>query len=131
VDLHKAIDADITVTRAVLVKTVKQFTIYADRIDNLEYKYARERVVYRLLFLASRFGEKQADGSYVLTAPISQQVIASSINLSRESVSREFDRLQRHELVEFNNERCIVVKNVQHLCNELKSPVSPDWWGLL
>ncbi|HVS58674.1 MAG TPA: Crp/Fnr family transcriptional regulator [Candidatus Saccharimonadales bacterium] len=111
---------------AVLEQVTKQFNIYTHRVDNLEYKYGRERLVYRLLFLASRFGEHQ-NGSVVLP-PITQQDIAGSINLSRESASREIERLERQGLVSYNG-RSMILTDVEALSKEIKG-VDLARWGL-
>lgn len=79
---------------AMLYKLVEQYTVLISRIDNLEYKYARERLAFRILVLAARFGKKQKDGSIVMP-PLNQQELGSTINLTRESVSREIARFER------------------------------------
>ncbi|HEY9712079.1 MAG TPA: Crp/Fnr family transcriptional regulator [Chroococcales cyanobacterium] len=113
---------------AVLMQLAKQFSIYSDRIDNLEYKRARERLVYRLIFLASRFG-KARGSSIVLEPAFSQQLIASSINLARESVSREFEKLTVEGLIGYKG-RHIVINDLEALSKELSEPTSDNLWGL-
>jgi CRP-like cAMP-binding protein len=76
---------------ACMKQAVEQFKIFVTRVYSLEYRFARERLAHRLLVLAGRFG-KRTDQGIVLQAPLTQQVIASSINLSRETVSREMER---------------------------------------
>ena len=127
--LSRELLSDPIVTFSILQRVVEQFKVYGDRIDNLEYKYARERVAYRLLFLASRFGAKQ-DDTYVLQAPLTQQTIGSSINLSRESASREIERFAKKGMLRYNG-RQLIITDVKGLMGEIRQPVSPDWWGLL
>lgn len=127
--LLKAIQSNTQISNAMLTKALDQFRLVIDRVDNLEYKYARERLAYRLLFLTSRFGKKRADGSYIIEVQLSQQIIANSINCSRENVSREFERFQKRGLVGYEG-RFIIVKSVEGFKKELQSPLSPDWWGL-
>lgn len=125
----EALDNNLGVTKALLEKAVLQFRLYANRIDNLQYKFARERLIYRLLFLASRFGRRNEDGSYTIMAPFTQQIIGDSINLSRESVSREFDRLRSMDLIAYED-HAIVLKDWHRLGAEFHEPPSTDWWGL-
>lgn len=126
--LRARVQEDAQLAHAFLVQLSEQFLVYADRIDNLEYKRARERLVYRLLFLASRFGKFR--GKEVVLEPVfSQQLIASSINLARESVSREFEKLQSEGLIGYNG-RHIVIKDVEALSHQLSEPTSGDLWGL-
>ncbi len=116
------------VTYALIGQLVEQFNIYADRLDNLEYKSAYERVVYRLLFLAGRFGVK-SDNTVIIEAPITHKIIASSVNLARESVSRELERLVNKNLVGVKGGK-IIIKDIEKLSKEFSEPVSLDYWGL-
>ena len=120
---------NIDLTREFAERAITQFRLYSARLDNLQYKFARERLVYRLLFLVGRFGKKQADGSYVIEAPMTQQLIGDSINLSRESVSREFDRLRSLGLIGYQDQS-LVVYDWKKLSQEFKEPVHAEWWGL-
>ncbi len=112
-----------------LQRVTEQFRVYADRVDNLEYKYASERLAYCLLFLAGRFGVKQPNGDILLKAPITHQVLGSTINLSRESVTRELDKLIKKNLIEYQD-RLILIKDAAQLKSQFKRPISPNWWGL-
>jgi CRP-like cAMP-binding protein len=116
------------VAYSVIEKMAEQFNIYADRLDNLEYRNAKERVVYRLLFLASRFGRK-SDGKIIIEAPVTHKLIAESINLTRESVSREIENLTKSGLLDSANSR-LVINNVVKLSQEFSEPVTLDLWGL-
>jgi len=110
-------------------QVIEQSTLYATRIDNLEYKYARERLAYRILLLAARFGEKQ-DKEVLLPSAFTQQRIADSINLSRESVSRELDRLERRGTLEVRG-RQIVICDIVALSSELDEASGADYWKAL
>jgi CRP/FNR family cyclic AMP-dependent transcriptional regulator len=119
---------DAAFSYCLLQRVTEQFRVYADRVDNLEYKYASERLAYCLLFLASRSGIKQGN-DILLQAPITHQVLGSTINLSRESVTRELDKLVKKGLIEYQD-RLIVIKDVEQLKSQFKRPISPTWWGL-
>lgn len=112
-----------------LHKALDDVSLLIDRLDNLEYKYASERLVYRLIYLAKRFGEKQPDGSYLIRAQVSQQVIATSINASRESVNREFERLQQKGYVRFVGP-LISITDIEALKRVFPAPLSPTWWDM-
>lgn len=129
-EMLEAIGSDVGISNAVLAEVVDRTRIFVARINNLEYKFARERLVYRLLFMCGRFGKKREDGSYLIEVPITQNILATSINLSRESVSREFERLVDQGLVEHEGPR-LVIRNVPQLAAEFKSPPDADWWGLV
>ncbi len=111
-----------------LAQMAEQFNVYADRLDNLQYRDASERVVYRLLFLAGRFGQKTKDG-VVIDAPITHKLLAQSINLTRESVSREIEQLTKAGLVDTQDGH-IVIKDINKLSESFSEPVSLNLWDL-
>jgi CRP/FNR family transcriptional regulator len=127
-ELLEKIKTDSQLSFDVLSHVVTQFKFYSDRIDNLEFKFASERLVYRLLFLAGRFGVRQKTG-ILLQVPITQQVLANSINLSRESVTRELDKLSKRGLIAYDG-RQIILTDIDAMTKLLRSSISPDWWGI-
>lgn len=120
---------DLQLAALVTDQLAEQFRIYADRVDNLEYKRSKERLVYRLLFMAARFGTRR--GNTVEFEDIfTQQVIAGSINMVRESVTREFEKLQAKGLVSYKSRR-IIITDLVGLSKEMSDPADIDYWGLL
>lgn len=93
----------------VVMQFIEQFRIFSDRLENLEYTDALQRVAYRLQVLGRRFGEKRGP-QIVIKAPLTHQHIAESINLTRETVSREIKKLQLLGLVS-NDGRVLVIDN--------------------
>lgn len=71
---------------------IDAYRLHSERVMNLEYRTVRERIAMFLLTHAERFGKKTANG-VVIEAPIRRQDIASSINASRETTSRELSAL--------------------------------------
>lgn len=84
-----------------------QYQMHSERILNLEYRSVRERLVSFLLTMAMRFGKKTPDGT-MIDVPLKQQDIASSINASRETTSREIGILERKGLIK-NSQACIII----------------------
>jgi CRP/FNR family transcriptional regulator, cyclic AMP receptor protein len=97
-----------------LLMTVEMYRIHSERIINLEYRSVRERLISFLLIMVSRFGEKTEDG-WVIKVPLKQQNIASSINASRETTSRELSALERKELVCSTKTPYLTIKNLDKL----------------
>lgn len=77
---------------------IEMYRRHSERIFNLEYRTVRERLVSFLLTMSSRFGIKTKEG-LLLDVPLRQQDIASSINASRETTSRELAYLERKGLI--------------------------------
>ena len=84
-DFNELIKSSHEASQAVIRQLVNQFHILTERLANLEYSSAADRVVYRLLYMAGRFGVK--DGRrIIIDAPITHQIIADTTNLVRETV---------------------------------------------
>jgi len=109
-------------------QVARQFQTFADRVDNLEYKKSSERIVYRLLFLASRFGVKRGR-TLVVDAPFTHELIAQTINLARESVSRGLERLEHDGLIQRNGNQLVIIDTVR-LSKRLSNPSNIHHWGL-
>jgi len=93
--------------------TIEMYRLHSERIINLEYRSVRERVISFLLTMAQRFGVERKDG-VLIDVPLKQQDIASSINASRETTSRELANMERKGMLENASSR-ILLKDVQAL----------------
>lgn len=90
------------VLSALLDMTVELYRLHSERIINLEYRTVRERLISFLLTMSQRFGRKTKYG-IELTVPLRQQDIASSINATRETTSRELSLLEKQGLISNNS----------------------------
>jgi CRP-like cAMP-binding protein len=90
---------------------------------------ANERLVYRLVILSARFGQKRGD-QIRLDKLFTHSLIGSTINLTRETVSREFERLMHKGLVDSVDHE-IVINDINKLHEELGNPISEYLWRLL
>lgn len=93
--------------------TIEMYRLHSERIINLGYRSVRERLISFLLTLASRFGEPENDGLRV-NVPLRQQDVASSINASRETTSRELSYLEKKGLI-IAQPRYIILKDLEKL----------------
>jgi len=92
---------------------IENYRRHSERILNLEYRTVRERLVSFLLTMSTRFGKRTREG-IVIDVPLRQQDIASSINSSRETTSRELAYLERKGLIKLVSPR-IILKDVEKL----------------
>lgn len=84
---------------AVMLDMVTEmYRIHSERLLNLEYRTVRERLVSFLVTMSGRFGQERPEG-VLIDVPLRQQDIASSINASRETASRELSYLERKGLI--------------------------------
>lgn len=113
-DYLKFIEQNNDVLAPLLDMTVEMYRIHSERIINLEYRTVRERLMSFLVTMSTRFGEKTDDGT-VIMVPLKQQDIASSINASRETTSRELSLLERKGLVCSSKTQFITIKDLAKL----------------
>jgi CRP/FNR family transcriptional regulator len=91
----------------------EMYRIHSERLLNLEYRTVRERLVSFLLTMSGRFGRKTKEGT-IIEVPLRHQDIASSINASRETASREIAALERKGLIA-NKQSYIILKDIEAL----------------
>jgi CRP/FNR family transcriptional regulator len=97
-ELRAAMGNDPWLSQDILKQVVNIITIYTQRIQTLEFRSARERIIAQLIYLAERFGK--LDGTKIIIyAPITHQDIADSINMTRETASRELGLLYEEGLL--------------------------------
>ena len=93
--------------------TLEMYRLHGERILNLEYRTVRERIISFLLTMSQRFG-KQTDAGLLIEVPLRYQDIASSVNATRETTSRELSALERKGLLE-NKQSFTLLKDVEAL----------------
>ena len=98
---------------ALLDMTLEMYRLHGERILNLEYRTVRERIISFLLTMSQRFG-KQTDDGLLIEVPLRHQDIASSINATRETTSRELSALERKGLL-INKQSYTLLKDVEAL----------------
>ncbi len=91
---------------AFMKRVVEQFALFASTINNLGLKYSRERLCYRLLVLAARYGEQK--GGYTTIPYINQSDLAVTIKTTREGISKEISRLVKRGAIEYGRDRIII-----------------------
>ncbi len=85
--LRTAMGNNSWLSQEILKQAVNIITVYTQRIQTLEFRSARGRIIAELLYLAERFGKSQGS-TILIDAPITHQDIADSINMTRETASR-------------------------------------------
>ena len=93
--------------------TIEMYRLHSERIINLEYRSARERIVSFLLTMSQRFGVQTQEG-LLIDVPLKQQDIASSVNASRETTSRELASMERKGMLHNESSR-ILLKDIEGL----------------
>jgi CRP/FNR family transcriptional regulator len=96
--LRAAMGNNSWLSQEVFKQAVDILAVYTNRIQTLEFRSARGRVIAELLYFAERFG-KQQGSKIIINAPITHQDIADSINMTRETASRALGKLFDEGLV--------------------------------
>jgi CRP-like cAMP-binding protein len=96
--LRNAMGNNMWLTQEILNQVVNVVAVYTQRIQILEFRSARGRVIAELLFFAGRFGKVNGN-QVVINAPITHQDIADSINMNRETASRALELLIEEKLI--------------------------------
>lgn len=97
--------------------TIEMYRLHSERILNLEYRTVRERIISFLLTMSHRFGKNTPDG-VLIEAPLRHQDIASSVNATRETTSRELSALEKKGLLT-NKQSYILLRDVEGLTKHL------------
>ena len=106
-DFTDFIHGDLAALAPLLDMTIEMYRLHSERIINLEYRTVRERIISFLLTMAERFGE-MTKGGLLIDVPLRHQDIASSINSSRETTSRELAIMQRRGMVSKSSSRFVI-----------------------
>lgn len=108
-DFLKFLQKNEHVVPVLLDMAIEAYRLHSERVNNLEYRTVRERVASFLLTHVDRFGVKGKRGR-MIGAPIRRHDIASSINASRETTSRELTALARHGYIELEGAGIEILK---------------------
>lgn len=90
--LRAALGNNSWLSQEIMKQAVSIITIYTQRIQTLEFRSSRGKVISEILNLSERFGDKHGK-QVVINAPITHQDIADSINMNRETASRTLEVL--------------------------------------
>ena len=110
-------EAQPDVLAPLLDMTIEMYRLHSERILNLEYRTVRERIISFLITMSHRFGRNTPEG-LLIDVPLRHQDIASSVNATRETTSRELSALERKGLLE-NKQSLILLKDLDGLRKHL------------
>lgn len=81
---------------------------YIHRMEDMSLRTVNRRVSHILLHFADRFGEATPEGIKIL-APLTHQVLADSLNLARETVTRALSRLVQKKLIRTSGKTIVIL----------------------
>jgi len=110
--------------KATLAAVLKSFRYSQERIQNLELRTAKERIAFRLLFLAQHFGHKSKN-VVEIAVPVTYQDMAESLSLTRETVNRTMRQLLTEGVVKRTNHH-LTIQNIDYLRDIVGSETTLD-----
>lgn len=114
----KEVYSDKNLTQELISSFAGYLGKYVERVENLELDSISDRVVGRILHYALEYGTKR-DEEIFIKVPLTQDFIAESINVARENVSRELNKLQKEKLITFKGKHLIIL-NASKLAKKLE-----------
>lgn len=75
-------------------RLINRLDVFSQRMEQLAFGHAKERVASALLLLAERFGKKKK-GGICIQIPLTHKDIASLLGLTRETVSIKMKKLEK------------------------------------
>jgi CRP-like cAMP-binding protein len=105
------LDRNPNVMPVILDMAVEAYRLHSERVITLSYRTARERIISFMLTSARRFGIQNKDGSTTIHAPYRQSDIASSVNATRETTSREINSLRKKGHLSIADHK-LIIKNI-------------------
>jgi CRP/FNR family transcriptional regulator, cyclic AMP receptor protein len=115
-------------TEAMVRDLIRQSEMLTRRVENLSYRYASDKLIYRILNLAERFGIAR-DSAIVIRTPVTHNRLGMFINMARESVSREMEKLVNRGLISYDRQH-ITILDLNGLIDSLHESVRTDWSSL-
>ncbi len=102
------LDRNPDVLPVILDMAVEAYRLHSERVITLSYRTARERIISFMLTHAKRFGIQNKDGTMTIHAPFRQSDIASSVNATRETTSREINALRKKGYIDIVEHKLII-----------------------
>lgn len=88
------------------------------RIEVLMFENAYRRITSLLLYLAKRFGQEEKN-NIIISLPLTHKDIAAWVNLTRETTSRQLEKLSKKGIITYRN-HLIAIKNLKELEKQIK-----------
>jgi CRP-like cAMP-binding protein len=115
-----AVQQNLALCRIVFALSMQTMDDYNQRIDNLEYVSAKERIINRLMYLTSRFGRRVDHQKVLIETPVTYHEVAASLNMTRETANRIMSYLMKEGIIERKG-RQLVIANPQQLPSLLET----------
>lgn len=120
---------DTGLAAALTKEVILQNDLLTKRVENLSYRYASDKLIFRILNLAGRFGTFR-DGKIYVRIPVTHRQLGMFINMARESVSREMEKLVSRKLISYERQHITILDPIA-LVDAMHESGQKDWDDLL
>jgi CRP-like cAMP-binding protein len=110
----KAVKDEPVLYQELLIEAGKRLSANIQKIENIAMANSEKRVAHQLLYYAIRFGKIKTNGSTQLDLPLTHAVLASSLSLTRETVSQCIGSLRKRGLIKARRQS-FLIPNLQKL----------------
>lgn len=96
--LLEAITANPLIYKDLFYASGTRLNSYIHRLEDMSLKSVQKRICHMLLYFADKFGTTTSEGIQI-AAPLTHQILADSLNMARETVTRTLVALSERKLV--------------------------------
>lgn len=124
-EFQKFLNGDSDATTELINYFSDYMEYYLQRVENLGFMKSSQKVIFNLLSLIKRFGLADKNGTKI-ELPITQREIGSMLAMTRETVSREFEKLQKENIIDLKNHE-IIIKDIRYLIEKADNFCEYNW----
>lgn len=128
-DLWREVHENCDLSIAFVCEALLENDLLIRRIETLSYRYASDKLICRILNLGERFGMAK-HGEVYIRIPVTHRQLGAFINMARESVSREMEKLASRDLITYERQH-ITIRNPAGLVAAMHESSRTDWHKFL
>ncbi|HEY5601438.1 MAG TPA: Crp/Fnr family transcriptional regulator [Patescibacteria group bacterium] len=87
-----------------------------ERIEELTLEKTSERIINLIIYLSNQYGSR-VKNKIIILMPLTHKNISDWLGMTRETTSRELEKLKSKDLISYNN-KTLIVKNINKLKKE-------------
>jgi CRP/FNR family transcriptional regulator len=100
-DFLNALEKNVDLKNQVLENYTSHYIASTMHVFALEHSYARDKLIYILQYLTTRFGMKQPNGKTQIILRLSHQDIAEMVGITRETAAVELHKLKQKGYIDY------------------------------
>lgn len=104
----KSVKKNPAIYQDLLIEAGKRLSSNIQKIENIAMGNSEKRVAHQLLYYAIRFGRFKLNGATLITLPLTHAILASSLSLTRETVSQCIGSLRKKGLIKSRNQSFLI-----------------------